>query len=169
MTTQRKRFFSFILNDFVRVPVTTHAMRCIDKAGGIDAYLLTSHPRKFEDSELAQSLRQRLIDQVGGSLEDAVQRARLTVKYGLDASYEAKPAVATTNRLLQQQRLGAGAFTGDLSSVLYHQVDPQKEDMISAAQLQAAEEMAASHAAARAEFFNASDSDSAEDEEIVDK
>ncbi|KAJ8526556.1 hypothetical protein K7X08_029033 [Anisodus acutangulus] len=37
---QEKRLFSYILDRHIRVKVTTHALRCIDKAGGIDEYLL---------------------------------------------------------------------------------------------------------------------------------
>uniref|UniRef100_A0A803R9E5 Large ribosomal subunit protein bL28m n=1 Tax=Cannabis sativa TaxID=3483 RepID=A0A803R9E5_CANSA len=37
---QDKRLFSYILDRHIRVKVTTHALRCIDKAGGIDEYLL---------------------------------------------------------------------------------------------------------------------------------
>ncbi|KAJ7958648.1 Ribosomal protein [Quillaja saponaria] len=33
---QEKRLFSYIFNCHIRVKVTTHALRCIDKAGGID-------------------------------------------------------------------------------------------------------------------------------------
>nr|GEW63146.1 hypothetical protein [Tanacetum cinerariifolium] len=33
---QEQRLFSYILDRLIRVKVTTHAIRCIDKAGGID-------------------------------------------------------------------------------------------------------------------------------------
>lgn len=45
---QEKRLFSYILDRHVRVKVTTHALRCIDKAGGIDEYLLKTPYRKMD-------------------------------------------------------------------------------------------------------------------------
>eukprot|EP01018_Ginkgo_biloba_P039555 Gb_09878 [translate_table: standard] len=49
---QEKRLFSLILDRHIRIKVTTHAIRCIDKAGGIDEYLLQTNTRKL-DNELA--------------------------------------------------------------------------------------------------------------------
>ncbi|KAH9303021.1 hypothetical protein KI387_014604 [Taxus chinensis] len=49
---QNKRLFSLILDRFIRIKVTTHAIRCIDKAGGIDEYLLKT-PSKKLDNELS--------------------------------------------------------------------------------------------------------------------
>ncbi|GAB2293142.1 hypothetical protein Dimus_027351, partial [Dionaea muscipula] len=46
-----KRLFSYILDRHIRVKVTTHALRCIDKAGGIDEYLLKTPYHKM-DTEL---------------------------------------------------------------------------------------------------------------------
>ncbi|KAH0645111.1 hypothetical protein MTR67_035794 [Solanum verrucosum] len=48
---QEKRLFSYILDRQIRVKVTTHALRCIDKAGGIDEYLLKT-PYHEMDTEL---------------------------------------------------------------------------------------------------------------------
>ncbi|KAK7262358.1 hypothetical protein RJT34_29927 [Clitoria ternatea] len=48
---QEKRLFSYILDRPIRVKVTTHALRCIDKAGGIDEYLLKTPYHKM-DTEL---------------------------------------------------------------------------------------------------------------------
>lgn len=48
---QEKRLFSYILDRHIRVHVTTHALRCIDKAGGIDEYLLKTPYHKM-DTEL---------------------------------------------------------------------------------------------------------------------
>ncbi|KAF2316677.1 hypothetical protein GH714_042018 [Hevea brasiliensis] len=45
---QEKRLFSYILDRHVRVKVTTHALRCIDKAGGIDEYLLRTPYQKMD-------------------------------------------------------------------------------------------------------------------------
>lgn len=48
---QNKRLFSYIHDRHVRIKVTTHALRCIDKAGGIDEYLLKTPYHKM-DTEL---------------------------------------------------------------------------------------------------------------------
>lgn len=45
---QQKRLFSYILDRHIRVKVTTHALRCIDKAGGIDEYLLKTPYHKMD-------------------------------------------------------------------------------------------------------------------------
>jgi large subunit ribosomal protein L28 len=45
---QEKRLFSYIHDRHIRVKVTTHALRCIDKAGGIDEYLLKTPYNKME-------------------------------------------------------------------------------------------------------------------------
>jgi large subunit ribosomal protein L28 len=49
---QEKRLFSLILDRYIRIKVTTHTLRCIDKAGCIDDYLLQMPVRKLEN-ELA--------------------------------------------------------------------------------------------------------------------
>ncbi|XP_059658033.1 uncharacterized protein LOC132304396 [Cornus florida] len=45
---QDKRLFSYILDRHIRMKVTTHALRCIDKAGGIDEYLLKTPYHKMD-------------------------------------------------------------------------------------------------------------------------
>ncbi|KAF8392911.1 hypothetical protein HHK36_021151 [Tetracentron sinense] len=45
---QEKRLFSYIIDRHIRVKVTTHALRCIDKAGGIDEYLLKTPYNKMD-------------------------------------------------------------------------------------------------------------------------
>lgn len=45
---QEKRLFSYILDRHIRVKVTMHALRCIDKAGGIDEYLLKTPYHKMD-------------------------------------------------------------------------------------------------------------------------
>ncbi|KAH9619689.1 hypothetical protein KSS87_015758 [Heliosperma pusillum] len=45
---QNSRLFSYILDRHIRVKVTTHALRCIDKAGGIDEYLLKTPYHKMD-------------------------------------------------------------------------------------------------------------------------
>ncbi|KAK4260698.1 hypothetical protein QN277_003779 [Acacia crassicarpa] len=48
---QQKRLFSYILDRHIRVKVTTHALRCIDKTGGVDEYFLKTPYHKL-DTEL---------------------------------------------------------------------------------------------------------------------
>jgi large subunit ribosomal protein L28 len=40
--------FSYIFDSHIKVKVTTHALRCIDKAGGIDEYLLKTPYQKMD-------------------------------------------------------------------------------------------------------------------------
>ncbi|KAL5559388.1 hypothetical protein UlMin_035599 [Ulmus minor] len=64
---QEKRLFSYILDRHIRVKVTTHALRCIDKAGGIDEYLLKTPYHKM-DTEMGlfwKSKIEKLYEQLG--------------------------------------------------------------------------------------------------------
>ncbi|EEH55569.1 uncharacterized protein MICPUCDRAFT_60375 [Micromonas pusilla CCMP1545] len=61
---QRKRLYSEALDELVRVNVTTYALRWIDKAGGLDAYLLNTTPQKLM-SYKALELRKRVLDAKG--------------------------------------------------------------------------------------------------------
>lgn len=45
--TQYKRVYSFALEKMIRIRMTTHAMRCIDKSGGIDEYLVNTSDAKL--------------------------------------------------------------------------------------------------------------------------
>ncbi|KAK1291456.1 hypothetical protein QJS10_CPB17g00059 [Acorus calamus] len=45
---QEKRLFSYIHGRHIQVKVTTHALRCIDKAGGIDEYFLNTPYHKMD-------------------------------------------------------------------------------------------------------------------------
>lgn len=56
---QEKRLFSYILDRHIRVHVTTHALRCIDKAGGIDEYLLKTPYHKM-DTEMGLLWKARI-------------------------------------------------------------------------------------------------------------
>ena len=56
---QEKRLFSYILDRHIRVKVTTHALRCIDKAGGIDEYLLKTPYHKM-DTEIGLSWKAKM-------------------------------------------------------------------------------------------------------------
>ena len=57
---QRKRLWSASLGCWLRFNVTTHALRCIDKAGGIDEYLLGTPDAKL-DSIAGQNAK-RLVE-----------------------------------------------------------------------------------------------------------
>lgn len=64
---QEKRLFSYILDRHIRVKVTTHAIRCIDKAGGIDEYLLKTPYHKM-DTEMGlywKSKIEKLYEELG--------------------------------------------------------------------------------------------------------
>lgn len=45
-----KKLYSESLDESVRLHVTTHALRCIDKAGGLDTYLLSNPNHKIGTS-----------------------------------------------------------------------------------------------------------------------
>nr|GEW29545.1 54S ribosomal protein L24, mitochondrial [Tanacetum cinerariifolium] len=65
---QEKRLFSYILDRHIRVKVTTHAIRCIDKAGGIDEYLLKT-PYKKMDTEMGliwKAKIEKMYEDLGG-------------------------------------------------------------------------------------------------------
>lgn len=49
---QKKRLFSLGLDRRVWLDVTTHALRCIDRAGGLDEYLLKIPERKLHSEKL---------------------------------------------------------------------------------------------------------------------
>lgn len=65
--TQDKRLFSYILDRHIRIKVTTHALRCIDKAGGIDEYLLKTpyHKMDTEMGLLWKSKIEKLYKELG--------------------------------------------------------------------------------------------------------
>ncbi|KAL8130271.1 hypothetical protein V2J09_019426 [Rumex salicifolius] len=65
---QDKRLFSYILDRHIRVKVSTHALRCIDKAGGIDEYLLKTPYQKM-DTEMGllwKAKIEKLYEELGG-------------------------------------------------------------------------------------------------------
>ena len=57
---QRKKFYSDILSTTIRIRLTTAAMRCIDKAGGFDAYIYHT-PQKKLQSTLGMALKNRMV------------------------------------------------------------------------------------------------------------
>ena len=57
---QRKRLWSETLGCWLRFNLTTHALRCIDRAGGIDAYLLKTPDAKL--GSIAGANARRMIE-----------------------------------------------------------------------------------------------------------
>jgi large subunit ribosomal protein L28 len=64
---QTKRLFSDSMNTWFPLRITTHALRCIDKAGGLDNYVL-----KLKDSELGS----KPLRQMKASIKEATASAR---------------------------------------------------------------------------------------------
>lgn len=58
--SHRKRLYSEVLDRLVSVNVTAHALRCIDKAGGLDAYLLNTRPKDLLSNK-AMDLRREIV------------------------------------------------------------------------------------------------------------
>lgn len=56
---QKKHYYSDILGTRLKLRVTTAAMRCIDKAGGLDAYIYHTPDHKL-NSRLGIALKQRM-------------------------------------------------------------------------------------------------------------
>uniref|UniRef100_A0A6B2LNG2 Ribosomal protein L28 n=1 Tax=Arcella intermedia TaxID=1963864 RepID=A0A6B2LNG2_9EUKA len=55
-----KTFYSDLLDKKFQVPVSTKALRCIDKAGGIDNYVLFTR-KEILDSSIGEELKVHLI------------------------------------------------------------------------------------------------------------
>lgn len=58
---QQVALFSEILGKAVRMPVTTHVLRTIDKYGGLDNYLLNQSSRKLAADPFALTQREQLL------------------------------------------------------------------------------------------------------------
>eukprot|EP00741_Cyanophora_paradoxa_P008197 tig00000025_g7932.t1 len=56
---QPKTLRSDILGESMKIKVTTHALRCIDRHGSLDAYLLNTKD-KYIDSEFGVALKRRI-------------------------------------------------------------------------------------------------------------
>ena len=54
------RVYSETLDEMLRIKMSTHAMRCMDKDGGLDDYVL-SKKRKDQDSVLGEELKLRIV------------------------------------------------------------------------------------------------------------
>mmetsp|Transcript_10033 Transcript_10033/g.13148 ORF Transcript_10033/g.13148 Transcript_10033/m.13148 type:complete len:128 (+) Transcript_10033:21-404(+) len=58
---QSKKLWSETLDEFVHFRVTTHALRCIDKAGGLDNYLLKNSSEKL-NSISGDLVKERILE-----------------------------------------------------------------------------------------------------------
>ena len=58
----KKRLYSESLNKVVNVKCTAHALRCIDKAGGLDNYMLSVY--KPEEGALINKLRKEILKEI---------------------------------------------------------------------------------------------------------
>ncbi|CAM9283427.1 unnamed protein product [Laminaria digitata] len=56
---QKKALYSEVLDDWVKFHLTTHALRCVDKAGGIDNYLLKT-PAKWLTSMEGSNAKRKI-------------------------------------------------------------------------------------------------------------
>ena len=57
---QTKRLRSDILEETIKLRVTTSVMRTIEKHGGLDGYLLNTKMTKLQDSLIGQQLKRRV-------------------------------------------------------------------------------------------------------------
>mmetsp|Transcript_47226 Transcript_47226/g.55147 ORF Transcript_47226/g.55147 Transcript_47226/m.55147 type:complete len:209 (-) Transcript_47226:276-902(-) len=75
---QKKRLFSEILDEMIRFNVTTSALRSIDKAGGLDNYLLKS--KHVTDEGTGGEAKRRILDKMEelrkGELKNAEQKQK---------------------------------------------------------------------------------------------
>eukprot|EP01112_Ceratiomyxa_fruticulosa_P000819 TRINITY_DN10757_c0_g2_i1.p1 TRINITY_DN10757_c0_g2~~TRINITY_DN10757_c0_g2_i1.p1 ORF type:complete len:158 (-),score=16.97 TRINITY_DN10757_c0_g2_i1:120-527(-) len=58
---QPKYLYSHLLNLNIKFHITTHALRCIEKAGNLDRYLLYTKAKDI-DSEIGLKIRKKLKD-----------------------------------------------------------------------------------------------------------
>ncbi len=85
---QTKRFNSDILNKEFKINVTTHAMRCIKKAGSFDQFILYS--KHIDDSTFALKLRKEMVIKLDGKIP---KKKSIRVAKPPSAS-KSKPAIA---------------------------------------------------------------------------
>eukprot|EP00244_Chara_vulgaris_P003820 TRINITY_DN1720_c0_g1_i2.p1 TRINITY_DN1720_c0_g1~~TRINITY_DN1720_c0_g1_i2.p1 ORF type:complete len:120 (+),score=14.23 TRINITY_DN1720_c0_g1_i2:215-574(+) len=63
-----KRVYSYTLDQMIRIRMTSAAMRCIDKAGGIDEYLLNTPENKL-NSDVGLMWKQCILDSISAAQE----------------------------------------------------------------------------------------------------
>ena len=70
---KRKRLYSEVLDRMVSVQVTAHALRCIDKAGGLDNYVLNTSAEKMaslKGMELKEKMMRALLEVDAAEVND---------------------------------------------------------------------------------------------------
>lgn len=78
------------MNKWIRINVTTHALRCIDRIGGFDEFLLFGKPKLLKDSEWAQKTRYTLIKLWEEKNNQKFNRSRLVFQARLQQLENAK-------------------------------------------------------------------------------
>ena len=79
---QNKKLWSDALDRWVQLRVTTYALRSIDKAGGLDNYIL--NPKRADlDSEVGQRLKELIVERLAVLEEEAA---------AAEESVEARPS-----------------------------------------------------------------------------
>ncbi|KAG2645920.1 54S ribosomal protein L24, mitochondrial-like [Panicum virgatum] len=110
---QEKRLFSYIHDRHIRVKVTTHALRCIDKAGGIDEYLLKT-PYSKMDTEMGIAWKAKIEKMYSELAEMEVgffpPEEEAKIEQGFDEVHAAKRDFRREARraLAKQRQLEAG-------------------------------------------------------------
>ena len=128
---QRKRLDSAILGQTIKMKVTTKALRCIKKAGGLDEYIRTTKDdalgvfgRKLR-SEMAAVASLR-VQMEGLGLVKTLQEERLQREA---SQKKAAPGASTSGaEKVQSRRAGKGSATQDVSA----QAEPAPEPTASA-------------------------------------
>eukprot|EP00897_Mesotaenium_endlicherianum_P007674 jgi/Mesen1/6935/ME000036S06272 len=80
-----KRVYSQALEKMLRIRMTTHALRCIDKAGGIDEYLLNT-PEKKLNSDVGMYWREHIQKALAAQLQPPALPSGTGVEAGSDIS-----------------------------------------------------------------------------------
>uniref|UniRef100_A0A804MRN2 Large ribosomal subunit protein bL28m n=1 Tax=Zea mays TaxID=4577 RepID=A0A804MRN2_MAIZE len=118
---QEKRLFSYVHDQHIRVKVTTHALRCIDKAGGIDEYLLKTPYNKM-DTEMGIVWKANIEKMYSDLAEIEVgffpPEVEAKIKKGLDEVRAAKRDFRREGRraLAKQSQLEASSVGDDQTS-----------------------------------------------------
>mmetsp|Transcript_23945 Transcript_23945/g.36384 ORF Transcript_23945/g.36384 Transcript_23945/m.36384 type:complete len:180 (+) Transcript_23945:19-558(+) len=93
---QKKFYWSHLLGRWFRINVTTHALRCIDRVGGLDEFLLYSKPKLLSESEFALKTRKVLIAEWEKENKRKFNRSQLI--------YEARLEQLGIDKRLQRKR-----------------------------------------------------------------
>eukprot|EP00752_Nemacystus_decipiens_P004467 g4079.t1 len=64
---QKKALYSEVLDEWIKFQLTTHALRCVDRAGGIDKYLLKT-PDKWLNSAQGSNAKRKIQEALAAKL-----------------------------------------------------------------------------------------------------